>query len=292
MPYLAEAVARDGNFAPAHASLAEANIRIALRAPLQQRTHSFEIAEASVRRALVLEPTLPAAHAMQGWVYLFRDWDWQRARVELETAVRLDPHDANARSYYATYLRAVGRTADAITERRLARETDPLRVELTSLLGGEYLFARRYQDAAREFRNALELEPGYLHALDGLADALGRLGATEARAAQIRLLAARGDLASANTFADRYRRGGLPPAMGWLDRVLLDTYRRSPNATPWDLAYMHARMGHVDAAFAHLEDAFRQRDSGLLQLRTDPDLDPIRSDPRFDQLVRRLGMSE
>ena len=288
LPYLRQAIAADSRFAPAYAALADALARIAMFAP-ETRAENFAAAEKAARRALALDAALPAGHSALGQIYLYRDWDWERARGALETAVRLAPADANARSSYATYLRAVGRSDAAIAQRRLARNAEPLRVELTSLLGREYLFARRYREAAEEFRSALELEPGYIGALTGLADALMRLDDPEAAAVQTRLLVARGDLVEAARFAERQRRFGVAPAIGWLETVLLRGYQRAPAMSPWNAAFSHARLGDPETAFAYLEEAFRQRDPGLLQLRLDPDVDSLRSDPRFDGLLRRMN---
>ena len=291
LPYLERAVARDPTFAPAQAALGEAYLRVANSAEPAEREQAWADADAAIRRALALDDTLAAGHATLGWLYLFRDWNWPMARAELVRAIELDPTDPNVHSNYATYLRGAGRMDEAIKERRLARAADPLRIDLTVWLGLEYLFARRYTEAIETFEQALELEPAYVPALDGLADGLARKGLYErAAAAQIRLFTVRGATGLAAGFDDQYRREGYRAAAAWLDRRSIEEFSRRPDVNAWNLAFTYARLEEHDAALRWLGIAFEQHATGLLQIRVDPDLDCLRADPRFQALVARMGI--
>ncbi len=291
VPYLERAVARDPTFAAAQAALGEAYLRSAIRAEPAERRQAWADADGAIRRALALDDALAAGHTTLGWLYLFRDWNWPMARAELVRAIELDPNDPNVHSNYATYLRGAGRMDEAITERRLARAAEPLRIDLTVWLGTEYVFARRYAEAVEAFEQALEIEPAYVPALDGLADVLARKGLYEqAAAAQVRLFTVRGNADLATGFDAAYQRGGYPAAAAWLDRRSLDEFSRRPDVNAWNLAYTHARLGDHEAALHWLGIALEQRDSGLLQVRVDPDVDGLRADPRFQAIVARMGI--
>jgi tetratricopeptide (TPR) repeat protein len=280
---------RAPDFAPGHALLAEAYLRQALYTPAR-RTEAWRDAEASARRALSLDPGLAAAHVVLGRILLLRDWSWTSARDALLRAIELDPEGADAHTAYALYLRSAGRPGEAIAERLRAQHADPLNPQRLVFLGDEYSFARRYGEAASAYRRALLLERDYRPAVAGLADALERAGRyDEAVTWQLRsmTLTRREDRASG--FDTMIRREGYVAAARWRDRQDLGEFQRDVERYVWDLAYTHARLGEREAALHFLELAYARRHTGLLQARVDPDLDSLRDDPRFADLLRRIG---
>ena len=288
--YLEMALARAPQFAPAHAALAETFTRMARRSAGKERADAWANAEASTRRALAIDNSLPAAHVALATILLFRDWDWTAAEAEYRRALQIDSLDQDACHGYGTYLVSVGRMDDAIVQRQRALQTDPLNVTLITLLGDAYVFARQYDAAIREFEKALELEPNSQQAVGGIADAYARKGLEAKAGAQtVRLLTLRGSQAMAGEFERRWRTDGFRQAQQWLDQRALETYSRNPSTHAWNLAYTNARLGNTDAAFRWLDTAFAGRDAGLLQMRVDPDLDSLRADPRFQDLLRRVG---
>jgi tetratricopeptide (TPR) repeat protein len=158
-------------------------------------------------------------------------------------------------------------------------------------LGREYVFARKYDEAITQFRQALQLDSQYLPAVDALADAYARKGMySEAGALQVRLLNLRQQTSLATQFESLHRTAGYPAAARMLDQKALDAYlRRPPENNSWNVAFTYARLGDHEAAFRWLEKAYAVRDPGLLLMRVDPDVDNLRSDPRFDVLQRRMG---
>jgi tetratricopeptide (TPR) repeat protein len=286
--YLEQATARDPRFAAAHAALGEAYVRFALYEP-EVRANAWAAAEASAKRALALDETLPAGHVTLAAIRLYRDWDWRSARSEYQRAIDLDAGDSGARTGYAVYLRAAGRMGEAIAQLRKALETDPLNVPLATLLAGDYLLARKYDDAIREFQRALELEPEYWPAVRELADAYERKGLDEQALAQtMKLFTGRGPK-ELTEFERVCRSQGYQAAARWLDRKQIEQYSRNADANAYNLAFSYARLGDKDNAFRFLEAAYRLRDANLLQLRVDPDMDGLRSDPRYADLLRRMG---
>jgi tetratricopeptide (TPR) repeat protein len=285
-------VARAPAFAEAHALLGEAYLRQGLYdAPT--RAQAWEKAEASARRAVALHDDLAVAHRVLGRVLLLRHWNWTSAEAEIVRAIELDPGDLEARSTRALYLRSAGRLDEALAERQRVQQADPLHAYWLVALGNEYAFARRYAEAGRSFERALELERDYQPAIAGLAGVLaraGRLGEAAAWTRQHLRLTGRDDLAAG--YDDVLRREGPASAERWLDRQHLLEFSRDADHNLWSLACTHARLGDREEALRFLELAYQQRDVGLLQARVDPDMDPLRDDSRFDDLLRRVGPPE
>jgi tetratricopeptide (TPR) repeat protein len=287
--YLEAAVERAPGFAEAHALLGEVYIREALFGA-GARAEAWEKAEAAVRRALTLDDHLAAAHTVISRIHLLRDWNWAAAAAESLRAIELDPGGPDARAGYALYLRSAGRPAEAIVERERALRADPLNPHRLVSLGDEYLFARRYPEAIRAYERALELERDYRPAVASLADAWMRAGApVDAADWQWRSLTLRGQREVAAAFDAERQREGPRAAMEWLDRRNLLEFQRAPDRHFWDLAYTHARLQNPESALEYLRLGYEHRDPGLLQARVDPDLDSLRADPRFIDLLRRIG---
>jgi tetratricopeptide (TPR) repeat protein len=167
---------------------------------------------------------------------------------------------------------------------------DPLNPQSLVFLGDAYLFSRRYDEAERAYERALELERDYRPAVASLADVFERMGRdADAAAWRSRLLMLRGEQDLVSAFDDVREREGARAAIRWLDRRNLEEFQRSPDEHLWGIAYTHARLGNVDAAILFLQRAYERRAPGLLQARVDPDLDGLRTDPRFTELLDRIG---
>ncbi len=288
--YLEEAIVREPDFAAAHAALGDLFSRNARMDGPDTQADNYAKADASVRRALALDETLPAAHTVLAGIRLFRDWDWEGARTEYRRAIELEPSDPYVRTGYAVYLRAAGRIEEALVERLRALDSDPLSVSLLMFLGTDYQFARRYDDSIRELQRALDLEPDFKPAIRMLADAYALKGLDDQAAFQtIRFLTLQGATERAMEFERVYKAQGYKAAERWLDQKNLEQFSLRPADNLWNLAYTYARLGDKEAAFRYLAAACEARDSGLLQIRLDPDVDSLRSDPRFQDLLRRIG---
>jgi tetratricopeptide (TPR) repeat protein len=285
-------VARAPGFAEAHALLGEAYLRQGLYdAPV--RAQAWERAEAATRRAVVLRDDLAVAHWVLARVLLLRHWDWAAAEAEVARALELDPDDLEARSTHALYLRSAGRLDEAIGERQRIQRADPLNAYWLAALGSDYLLARRYEEAERSFRRALELERDFRPALTGMVSVSAVTGPPrEALAWRLRHLRLTGQDDLAATYDDLGRREGPVSAERWLDRQHLTQLSRDAEHNLWNLACAHARLDDREEGLRFLELAYQRRDVGLLQARVDPDMDPLRDDPRFDDLLRRVGPPE
>jgi tetratricopeptide (TPR) repeat protein len=247
-------------------------------------------AKTEALRALQLDPSLAEGHTSLASVLQDYDWDWVGAEREFRRAIELDPGYATAHQWYADYLVTTGRTRDALREIQVARELDPLSAIVSADLGACYFYARRYDEAIRQYRKTIELDDSFAAAYSPLGLALWRTGryaeAVEAFGALARLSGAGAkDQAALRT---AFETAG--PAGVWRWRLdLLEKMSRDAYVPPYDLAVAHALLGHRDQAFAWLEKAYDERSSLLVGLRVDGQLDSLRTDPRFDHLVKRMG---
>jgi TolB-like protein/DNA-binding winged helix-turn-helix (wHTH) protein/Tfp pilus assembly protein PilF len=242
------------------------------------------------QRALQLDDNVAVAHAALGWVRWAYDWDWPGAESEFKRAIQLSPGHALSHGIYARYLDSMGRFEEAIQEHRIARELDPLDLVLIYDLGDHFVVSREFDMAIVEYRLVLEMDPNFIYAHRGLASAYEGKGMKKESISeweQEAILAGAPNLAEAIKIA--YARGGYKSAL----KVLLtnDQNRRSGGTyvSFSRTARMYAALGEKDLAMRALQNAFAEREP-MAWLNVEPEWDPIRSDPRFQDLVRRVGL--
>ncbi len=288
--YFERAIAKDPSYAPAYVGLARFYSRVVTSSGPLTPQEAWPKAEAAVQRALELDDRLAEAHAELANIRLLRDWNWEEAAREFQRALELNPNSPDAHSRYARYLRVAGRPDETVREIKRALELDPLRVDLSNQLGSELVFARRYDEAIEQFHKSLELDANsvvahfYLSALFA-AKGMEREAAEDA----IKGLNAAGEASQASKFERIYKASGYRAAQRFLDQRAIEDELKRRRPDPWTLAYTYPRLGQKDKAFEWLEKAYEERSGGLLQLRVDPDFDNLRSDPRYEDLVRRIN---
>ena len=284
-----DTVQHDGTFAPAYVGLAEAYTRLGtVFAGVPPQVTRPQVASFA-RRALALDPNLAEAHVLLGNV-LQEEWHWTEAEGEYRRALGIDPNNANAHKEFALWLSCHGRTVEAVRWVQRARALDPVGVSGASV--SWILFqAHRYEDAIRESRSALAVQPENAATLTGLgfaliannqaADAVPVL--EHAVALSPRSPAAIGVLIRA--YAHAGRRGDALRLLAELKR------RREAGYIPAG-AFVNAYLGLDDKeqAFYWMEQAYRERSNILQFVKTHPYFDPVRGDPRFQDLVRRVGL--
>lgn len=286
--YFERAIAKDPSHAPAYAGLAAFYARAAMVGPLTPQ-QAWPKAEEAANRALQLDETLAEPHALIAQIRLFRDWNWEAAEKEYRRALELNPNSADVHSNYAYYLRSVSRLDQALQEDRRALELDPFRVDLSNHLAFDLDLAGKYEDAIDQFQQSLKLDPDAIGTRMFLSNAYEHRGIYDKSvAAAVDYLNLTNERALAASFENTYKTSGYANAVRFLDREFVAMEKRKSNPGSWDLACSYARLGEKDEAFHWLERSYAEHHGGLLQIRLDPDLNSLRSDPRYRDLVRRM----
>jgi TolB-like protein/Tfp pilus assembly protein PilF len=286
--YFQEAIRIDPSYAQAYAGLAEAYIERDIWGGLGIGKSADQVRAATLK-ALELDAELAEAHALLAHIHFQYDWDWQGTEVEYRRAIELNPNLAGSYVGYAYFLQAMGRHQEALASAHRAVELDPLSATNITDEGRIFYRARQYQKAIALYKQALELDPGYLPALSRIAEAYEQLGKfDEALASVQKLLQDTKDLrVSRRPLARIYARmGRRREAMEIVRTIERDG---AFGGDEFALAAIYSALGDRDHAIAALERGVQRR-SLLAFVFTDPQLDPLRSDPRFQELLRRAGL--
>ena len=284
--YFEEAIRKDPTFAPAYVGLAFAYDDLGTVAPPEEVRPK---AISAARKALELDPDLADAHALLGEMHQDQ-WQWAEAQAEYKRALELNPNDAAAHLGLANWLLCQGRTEEALVWSRRARELDPLGV--TGLSNGWILFnARRYDEAIGELRSVLAVHPDYATAYWFLGYALIANGQSdEAITALNKGVSLSGSSpAVIGTLVRAYAQSGRrTEAHRLVDELKRRQQRNYVPAAAFVDAYLG--LGERDQAFAWLDRAYREHSSILQILKVYPPFDPLRGDPRFADLLHRVGL--
>ena len=301
-PYLKEAIRLDPGLAEAHADLAFCYGFDHLAETLSAE-EGAALGQAEAQRALALDERLPRAHVALGLLQHRFEYDWAGAEKSLRRAVDLDPNQVDALAFYAELLYLSGRRDEGLAVFRHAAAVDPFQLDHNTGLGFALFNLGLLDEAARQFRKVLDLEPGWSIARFWLAETLAAQGRRDQAVAEYlaflggsiapaRAAGITGDLR--RTYAERgwdaFWRAEL--ALVEEDAAKSGTFCGFPARArqPYLVARRHARLGETARALAALEQALEQRDYIVVFLATDPAFAPLRVDPRFQALARRIGV--
>ena len=292
--YFQQAIDKDPNYAPAYAGLAET---LALLGTWQAVVPKEVMPKARVTalKALQLDDTLPEAHASLGLIAEQYDYDWQTAEGEFRHAIQLDPGNATAHQWYAECLSFEGRFDEAFAESARARQLDPLSLIITSDDGMILYYARQYDRAIEEFQTVREIEPDFprtdsiFFAYAGKEDFARAVSECE-KAARRNHAENTPSVLSAETYL--YGRWGRPAEAERSFAQFEKASKLHPAAAafPWVQLRALTGVGRRDDAIALLRKSFEDRNSAPISLKVDPLYDPLRSDPRFQDLLRRANL--
>jgi len=290
--YLEQAIDIDPNYAEAHAWLCGAYWLPSIWG-YSRPEESFSKARSAANTAIKLDETCAGAHRAVGWIALAYDWEWQTAKQSFERARELNPNDPEVYSGLAWYLTVSGRFDEAIEMMRTAVKLDPLSPAGNNGLAWMYLFSRQFEQAKEQREKTLELDPGFVSAMDGLAEDYVCLSMyPEAIATLDRAITLAGRTSALVTsLAGAYALSGRKDEAETLLRELQER-AASEYILPIYFAEVYASFGNTDEAFSWLEKAYKERNWGMFFLRHAWYWDPLRSDPRFDDLVQRMGFPE
>jgi eukaryotic-like serine/threonine-protein kinase len=291
--YFQSAIREDPAYALAYAGLADCHnalgsVQFSALPPDESRRRAEEAAE----QALKIDSELAEAHSALGTVKLY-NWDWEAAEREFKRAIELNSNYANAHNYYAGYLMSRGRAEESLAASNRARELDPLSLSISVQRGFLLGNARRYDEASEQLRRVIAMDPnhyqsywflGHIYAFNGQFD--------EAVAASEKAVSLS---------------GRAPGALGMLGLVYGLTGRKGEAAevlnellelnkrryvTPAVVAWVYIGLGDKDQAFVWLEKAYQEHSFYIAYFKANPIADSLRSDPRFADLVRRVGLPQ
>ncbi|HKR00354.1 MAG TPA: protein kinase [Pyrinomonadaceae bacterium] len=283
-----QAIDTDPDYALAYAGLADAYY--ALSSNHLPANEAMPKARAAAEQALKFDDTLAEAHASLGLVKAFYEWDWAGAENEYRRAIELNPGYASAHHWYGWYLALVGRLNEAIAEIKQASELDPLSLEINSDLGLSFFFARQYERAVEQFEKALEMDPNSIWTRFFMGWAREQKGDYAEAVADYEKAARLDDsplimAALGHTYVVAGQRD---EALSVLEEMR--TLAESRHVSSYHFAIIHAALGERDEAFDWLEKSYSAREEALVWLKVDPRLDTLRTDARFIDLQRRVGL--
>lgn len=288
--YFEQAIEKDPDYAAAYAGLSDCYTILVGRHGLPTQ-EGLAKAKAAAKKALEIDETLAEAHTSLAHARL-HNWDWAEAEKEFRRGIELNPGNAFAHQVYSEYLSAVGRLDEAIVEIRKAQEIDLLSLPINSNVAGAFYYARQYDRAIEQCLKVIEMDPTFYWAHRHLArsyeqkqmfdDAIAQFKkAVELSQENLHVLASLGRAYAVV--------GRIDDAQDILSR-LIDEVERD-NASPYDIAIIYAGLGENDEAFEWLERAYQERDGVMTHLKVTPLLDNLRSDPRFVNIVRKVGLT-
>jgi tetratricopeptide (TPR) repeat protein len=291
---LTEATKLDPNFALAYVGIAESYTSMPSY-PYMSPQDASGPAHAAIAKALALDPDLPEAHTVAAMIAATDDWDYAKADREFRKAIELGPNLAITHYRYGwTYLATVGRHEEAIAEMKRAMELEPLSVQQGSNYAAVLIYARRFDEAIEQGRRTYELDPTHVGAQNWLCHSLNAKGLYAEAIAfgeKNTVNHAAGVTSLYGCLAFAYARAGQPEkALAELARVK-DAAKSRYVANYWN-AVVYAGLNDKDNAFSELETAFQNRDWFLPRMKVDPYMDSLRSDPRFESIVKRLNLPQ
>jgi len=293
--YFNQAIAKDPGYALAYSGLADVYGVLPVYGGIP--TEDSPKSDAAARRALELDPTLAHPHALLGSNLTDYDWQFAQGQEEYKKGLELDPNDATAHQWYAEDLGLLGgRDQEAVAEATRARQLDPLSPVIQTSLISVHLSARRFDDAIAAGKKLTSENPTFAAQHVYLARAYWAKRmypqVIEEWKTLGQLLGDKNEIEFAAAVEQGYRSGGWKAAVTKGIEARLQQ-RKTGYVSPYQIATLYAELGDKDKAFQWLETAYQERDGqGMIALKTDFAMDPLRSDPRFAALVKKMGLPQ
>jgi serine/threonine-protein kinase len=282
--YFEQALQKDPNYALAYTGLADSYVQLGNYGLIQMKD-SYPKAKAALTQSLEKDEKLGEAHASLGFVLMNYYWDWTEAEREFKRAVEINPNYAMAHNWYSQHLAFTGNSQEALREAKRAQEIDPISPWNNSAFVS--FLARQYDDAILASQKTLELDPNFAvaHMIIGLSYVQKKR--YEEGISELQKASANPDSRALLGYA--YAMAG-KRTEGRKILIELEQSATKKYVSPFPLAVAYTGLGEKDRAFAALEKAYEERSWGMGMLRVNPVFDPIRSDPRFAALLRRVNL--
>jgi TolB-like protein/Tfp pilus assembly protein PilF len=289
--YFQQAIAKDPKHALAYAGLADSYNMLARYGALPPR-EAFPKAEAAAQKALALDSNLAEAHTALAFVKQRYEWDWPGAEAEFRRAIALNTQYAPAHQWYASFLAGMGRDEEAVAEATEARKLDPLSLVTNTHLAWVLYMAHQPRQAIQQCQATLQLDPDFFVARRYLGLSYALAGSFDRAVTELRkaaVLSGNSPLMRAE-LAYAYARSG---KKGEAQKLLAELTgpSRGEYTSPYFVAVIYTGLGDKQQALAWLEKAFAEHTDEMVYLKADPKFDPLRSDPRFQDLLRRMNFT-
>jgi serine/threonine protein kinase/TolB-like protein/Tfp pilus assembly protein PilF len=288
LDYFEQAIQKDPGYALAYAGIADSYAVGGGTYLGLSSKESRPKARAAALKALELDDSLAEAHTNLADTYLYYDWDFAKSDAEFRKAIALNPNYPTAHQWYSECLYVTGRYDEAIAQAKRALELDQLSVAINGSLGATYYYARKYDLAIEQYKKTLQMDQNALlqhrelfltYTLKGMyPEAVGEWQSVARNLGDEAQAAALGEAFQKSGF-----RGFLKTGLDQLSKV------REGQQPGYDVARLHTLLGQTNEAIAALERVYAVRGGGIVYIKSDPVLDPLRSDPRFQDLIRRLN---
>jgi serine/threonine protein kinase/tetratricopeptide (TPR) repeat protein len=252
---------------------------------------AFIKANLAVKKALDIDNSIGEAHTSLAWISAAFDWDWKMARHEFKQAITLNPTHATTHEWYALYLASLGYFDEALSEAFKALKLDPVSLMINSSIAVVYYMARKFEQAIFHYKKTIELDPNFLLPNVWLGDLYAVIGRKEeARETLNKALSLAGDM----TFALGYIgqgygiNGQRTEAQAILDR--LDELSMNVYVSPIYKMMVHTGLGNMDQAFKLLKEAYDVKEPSLIFLKTMSQYDDLRSNQKFNDILKKIGL--
>ena len=289
--YFNQAIDRDPKFALGYAGLAETYVLFTSFAAGSPQ-ESFPKAKTAAMKAIEIDDTLAEAHTALAYELLQYDWNFTASIREFQRAIELNPNYATAHQWYGETLSSIGKLEEGIVELKRARELDPFSLIINADLGEGYYFARQYDKAIEQLRQTVEMDQSFYYAHWRLAVAYELKGSHQEALAEYQKARQLNDDPLILSFlgysyANSGKRDEALKTLGQLKEIAKQRYVPAHR-----FAVVYAALGEKDQAFQWLEQGYQNRDRAIITLKVDPMFDNLRSDQRFADLVRRIGLPQ
>lgn len=294
LEYFQQAIQTDPGFALAYSGLADSYDLLGAgdASGALPATEAYPKAKAAALKALEIDDTLAEPHVSLAHVKYYYDRDWAGAEREYQRAIELNPNYPTAHNWYAVFLMSAARFDEALSQSRQAKQLDPLSLPINMVEGWVLLCARKNNESAEQLRKTLELDPNFIlahHRLGIVYEQQGKYDEAINEFTTINKLTPGKPLGIMSLARAYALAGKRAEAQKLLDDLLaLSKQRYVPSA---GIAIVYASLGDKEQAFAWLEKADKERDGILARIKVDSRFDSLRSDPRFVELIKRIGLT-
>ena len=288
--FFTQAVQKDPHYALAYAGLADTYSLMGNYGYLSS-SDAWPKAQAAAMQALGIDSTLPEAHTSVGVVKEHFEWDWPGAERELRRAIELNPNSANAHHWLGEYLTNMGQFEEGLRETRKAQEIDPLSRLINTTIGWQLHLAGQNDQAIEQLRKALDIDPKFAPArrlLEGVYAQMGRY--KEAVAEREKMLSLYGGSELAASVEEDFSKSGYRGVLqSWVDG--LTEVSKHGHVSSYSIGEVYMRMGETERAIKWLQQAYDEHDTELVSLAVQPEFNPIRSDPRFQEILKHMKLT-